>query len=259
MISLRSLLKNNKYKNIILTILGIILVFLIWTLISLSVNSSLFPTPDKAFIRFGEMFIDISTYEAIGGTLLRLLIALTISFIFSLLFGILAGLYDWIYRILNPLMIVLRTLPVAAIIYIMIVLLKPRYALFIITSLTMVPIMYEAFRSGIHNIDENIIDAVRLDSRVDSPRTIYKIMIPSAKESILLGIIQSLGLGMKVSLMAEILVGTNTIKGLGRLLYRGYIDLEIDKVLAVAMYAIILIGILDIALNFAKKKFKHSY
>lgn len=254
--SLKTLFQNKFARNIVFTLIGIGLIILVWFIISLTTYQSLFPHPGDVFKRFGQMFILGSTYEAIGGTLLRLIISLSISFLLALILGVLGGLNDVIYKILNPSVIVLRTLPVAAIIFIMIVLLKPAYALFIITSLTMFPLIYESIARGIKNIDNNVMDALRLETSKYSPRAVFQVVIPSAKENIILGIVQSLGLGMKVSLMAETLVGTDVIKGLGRLLYRGYLDLDMTLVFASAMYAIILIGIVDVILHFLKKHFE---
>lgn len=244
-----------KYKSFLFTIIGIALLFFIWFIISITTSKTLFPEPLEVFKRFGELFIKTSTYEAIGGTLLRLIISLSISFILALIFGLLAGLNKAIYQILNPTIIVLRTLPVAAIIFVLIVMLKPANALFIISGLTMFPLIYEAIASGIRNIDDNVMDALRLESSPYHPRSIFTVIIPSAKENIILGFIQALGLGMKVSLMAETLVGTDRIKGLGRMLYQGYLDLDMSLVFASAMYAIILIGLVDIILHFIKKQF----
>ena len=247
---------NHRYSVILFTVLGIGLVFLVWWIISLSTVESLFPAPGAVFIRFGELFIKGGTYEAIGGTLLRLIISLSISFLLSLIIGVFAGLNKAIYQTLNPLIIVLRTLPVAAIIFILIVMLKPMNALFIISGLTMFPLMYQSIASGIQNIDPAIMDSLRLECSAYNPRALTRIIIPSAKENIILGFIQALGLGMKVSLMAETLVGTDRIKGLGRMIYQGYIDLDMPQVFASALYAIILIGLIDIILHFIKKIYK---
>ena len=238
------------------TLLGIILVISLWWIISACLNSDLFPNPIDSFKRFWELFILPKTWNAIGGTLLRLLISLGISLAAGLILGIVAGLFEIIYKILNPLIIVLRTLPIAAIIYIMIVLLKPQYSLFIITNLMMFPLIYEAIASGIKNISCDITDTIKLDTRVSDPRAVTKIIIPMSLESIALGVVQSLGLGMKASIMAEVLVGTDTISGLGRMMYRGYIELDMVTVFAVAIYAIILIGLLDLLLSILKKKLK---
>lgn len=240
---------------LILTIIGILLVFFLWWIISYSVHSNLFPGPIETFKRFGELFITPKLYMALGGTLLRLIISLGISFFFALFLGLFAGLYEWLYIILNPLVIVLRTLPTAAIIYIMIVHLKPQYALFIITSLMMFPLIYEAIVSGVRKIDKDIYDALRLDCHKIHPKSLFGIIIPLSRDNLLLGIVQSLGLGMKVSLMAEVLVGTDTISGLGRLLYHGYIELDMPTVFAIAVYSIILIGLLDLIVHYLKKKF----
>ena len=243
-----------KYKNIIFTVIGIGLVFLIWWILSLIVSYNLFPNPGETFISFGELFITVRLWEAIGSSLLRLLIALLICFIFSMVLGIFSGLIDPLYRILKPLVITLRTLPVAAIMFALIVFLKPNYSLFIISNLMMFPLMYEAIVSAVRNIDQGIYDSIKLDNSLVHPRSITKVIIPSAKEGIILGIVQSMGLGMKVMIMAEALIGSNATKGIGNLIYNYYIDLQMSYVFALALYAIILIGIMDIIVNIIKKK-----
>lgn len=247
---------NKPYGKLITTLCGVGFIFLLWIIISLSANISLFPGPGAVFTRFGELFITSKLYEAIGGSLLRLLIAMGICLGSSLLLGLIGGLSSIFYRFFNPLIIVLRTLPTAAFIYILIVLLKPRYSLFIITSLVIFPIMYEAVASGIRNIDKGIMDSIRLEARIIHPRCLVNIIFPCARENIILGVIQSLGLGMKISIMSEVLVGTDTVKGLGRMIYHAYIDLDMPTVFAVSIYAIIIIGLLDIILHFLKKRLR---
>ena len=72
--------------------------------------------------------------------------------------------------------------------------------------------------------------------------------------TISLGIIQSLGLGMKVSIMAEVLVGNPKVKGLGMMIKNYYNYVEMDYVLALSLIGIILIGLLDLTLHLVKKK-----
>ena len=71
-----------------------------------------------------------------------------------------------------------------------------------------------------------------------------------------LGIIQSLGLGMKISIMSEVLCGTNKIKGLGRMIYFANQESNMLDLLAVSIIAIIIICLLDISLNILKKMIK---
>lgn len=244
------------YKNIILTTLGVILVFLIWWILALIINKTLFPGPIKTFIVLGELLGKAHTWKAIGGTLYRLIVAFALSFLAALIIGVFGGLSSTFRRILNPLVVVLRTIPTAAVIFVLIILTKPTNGLLIIDFLLMFPILYEAVVSGVKNIDKTLLDALKLDSGERTGNALTKVVIPMAWPYILLGIVQSLGLGMKVSIMSEVLCGDDRIPGLGRMINQAYQETNVPVIFAITVISIVLIAILDLLLNFLKKKFK---
>ena len=89
-----------------------------------------------------------------------------------------------------------------------------------------------------------------------SPQSIFKVLIPCASPYIFLGVVQTLGLGLKVSIMAEVLLGSTHCKGIGIAFYVAKLDLEYDVMFAYSIYAILIIGLLDIVLSLVKKKIK---
>lgn len=250
------------YKKQILTLiavtLGIIFLFFLWWVIALGVNNYLFPGPQTTLSTMFVLLGEISTWEAIGFTLLRLLISFLICVISAIIVGLIAGRYEYFAKFLNPLIVTLRTLPTAAIIFTLVILLKPVFSLQIILLLMMFPIIYQAVVDGVNNIDKSVIRAISVDANVMSFNSIFRIIIPCSWHSIILGSIQALGLGMKAGIMAEVLVGNNTVMGIGRILYRGYIEYQMDVVFAISIIAIILIGGIDILLHAIKKKYQIS-
>lgn len=252
---------NDKYRVLIYTLLGVLCLFLFWWLLSLLAKSkgasTLFPGPEVVIPIAFNMLKTKEIYEAIGGTLLRLAFAMLIGISAGLVFGILGGLFKSYRAFIKPFIITLRTIPTASVIFILIVLIEKEFASSIIVFLITFPILYEAVSTGIANIDKSIIDAVKIDGASTFKAT-FKIYLPLSTPYILLGVIQSLGLGMKVSIMAEILSGShyNDLPGIGQLLYLYSISLEADNILAVSLIAIFLVGLIEIALYFAKKKCK---
>ena len=251
-------LTNKWWFKLTITIFGIILVFALWLIISAIVsNEALFPSPIKVIPVFISFLGNINIYAAIGMTLLRLLISILISLLLALILGVIGGLVPTFHRLINPLVIVLRTIPTAAVILILIVLLKPVFALTIIVCLVTFPVLYEAVRGGIANTDESIKQSLKLETSLSNHKSIFKVLLPCSAPYIFLGIIQTIGLGMKVSIMSEVLVGNPNVNGLGMMIKNYYTYLEMDKVLAVSMYAIILIGLVDLLLSIVKKKINH--
>ena len=243
-----------RFKAPLFIILGVIAFFLAWWLLSLILNTSLLPSPLKVFLSLGPLLKDSYTYISIGWTLLRLFISVVVGFILGSFLGILGALNKAFYNFLRPLIIVLRTLPTATIIYLIIALTRTVVAPFIIVFLIVFPICYEAIITGIKSIDENIIMAFKVDG-TKTFRAIYRIYLPLAWPNLILGLVSSLGLGMKVCIMAEVLAGDN-IPGLGRMIYLSYMNVDMDNILAISLIAIILIGLTDIAIHYAKKLLK---
>lgn len=235
---------------------GILFVFLLWWVLAICLNTTLFPDPFKTFGVLGNLIIKPNTWSAIGGTLYRLIVSFLLSFAAALIVGIFAGLFPVMKNFLKPLIIVLRTIPTAALIFVLIVLLKPKMSLFIIDFLLMFPILYEAVCAGTENIDTSVIDALRLETKKSSPIAITKVIVPMAWPYVILGIVQALGLGMKVSIMSEVLCGDDKIPGLGRMIYAAYIETNMSSIFALTLIAIILSGILDLSLHYLKKKYK---
>lgn len=247
-----------KHAVIIYTGLGIGFVFLVWWLTSLIVKATLLPTfpgPEDAIPLFFELFALSSTWLAVGGTLLRLLISFVLAFLVGSLIGIVAGKSKAFRSFMRPLIITLRTLPTAAVILILIVLLKPAYAPIIIVFLVIFPISYESMVTGLRNVNKEIKEAAKIDG-ASRLQAIVRIDVPLSTPYILLGVVSSLGLGMKISIMSEIIAGSNRISGLGRLIHLAYIEADMTRIVAISIFAIILIGLIDLAMYFAKQKLK---
>lgn len=203
---------TNKY---VLTIIGCILFFVIWLLISLIVNETkmVFPDPWSTIQETGKILSTSYVYRCIGWTLLRMLIGFSASFIIALIFGILAGHFPAIRTILNPIVLAIKSIPTAALVFLFLVVSGARYAPIYIVVLISLPILYESIAAGIANIPEEIHDASRIDGG-GFWRIATKIRLPLALPYILVGIASSFALSFKIEIMAEIITG-DTKNGLG--------------------------------------------
>ena len=120
----------------------------------------------------------------------------------------------------------------------------------------MFPLIYENTVNGLVNIDENIINALKIDGN-RGLSSLFRVKLPLASSSINLGIIQSLGLGMKVTIMSEIISGSRNVYGLGFALRIAQEDVIYTDMWALTLIAIILIGIIELILYFVKRLLKN--
>ena len=111
-------------SNPFLYTVGLILVFVLWLLISFSLGQGnlVFPSPFQVFGETGRLLSDSFTYKSIGLSLLRTLEGFGISLAGALILGSLAGEIKPLQKILKPLMIVLKSAPTAAFVFLFILL-----------------------------------------------------------------------------------------------------------------------------------------
>ena len=137
-------------SNPFIYIVGILFIFLVWYIISISqgYGNIVFPTPFETLASTGEILSSSYIYKCIGWTLLRLLIGYSISFGFAIILGVFAGYFEKFYTFLKPLLIVLKSAPTAAFIFLFLILVGSRFASIYIVILVSFPILYEGVVGG---------------------------------------------------------------------------------------------------------------
>lgn len=240
-------------RKYILGTLSVVLIIIIWQLYALHIdNIYILPGPNIVFKTFIELLMNKNTYITVMTTFLRLIIALIISVIFGIILGILSGNYSDIDDFLHPIVSTLRSIPIASIIVIVLILIGHQLSLYIISFLMIFPIVYEASKAGVKNIDKSIQDATSLETNTKIT-IITKIQFPLAFPYIRTSLIQSIGLGFKVIVMAEFIAQSHI--GIGRALFDGSLSINYDKVFAWTIIIIILVTLIEQGLKRIEKAY----
>ena len=245
-------------KRVLYESLGVLFIFLIWEIIALCVNSnSLFPDVPTLFLTFGNLLIDGSVWLGFLESFGRTFGALFVSFILALILGLMSGLNNRFRYFLKPLIEVLKLIPTPCIVFlIFLYMLKlPNTGSIIITSIIVFPILYESFVTGITNIPESVKMSLRLEG-YHKAKSIFRVIIPQAFPYLLLGVLNSFGLGIKVSIVSEILLGTNSIWGIGRLIYSYQVLADYTKMFSIILLVIIIFLVIDVFLKLIKMALK---
>lgn len=194
---------KSKQLNIIFTFLGIITIIIAWMVASVIVNDDVvLPSIALTFKKLGEIIIDGHSYVVLGYTAFRLIICVGISFVISLILASLSTRFNAFSYYIRPFITLFRTIPVVAIIIIILVYVGVKSASMVIASLVILPLMYEGIYSGMKNINANILDEIKIQSNIN-PYIIRKIFIPLIRPNLEVAVISSLGLGIKVLVMSE--------------------------------------------------------
>ncbi|MDY0211095.1 MAG: ABC transporter permease subunit [Acholeplasma sp.] len=222
---------------------SILSLFLIWYVLYLWVDHPLLlPSISKTGMALISFFTQRDALMALMTTFGRLGVILGISFGVSFMLAYISYKKNYIEAFIHPYMVLFKTVPLVSIILILFVLLDYQITPYIITFLMIMPVLYQAFYTGLKTIDKDYIDVFTLEDNkiITSFRYLY---FPMIKTYLIMGVLQSIGLGIKVIVMAEFIIQSKV--GLGRYIYQARVNLEYDKIYAITIVLVCLSFLLE--------------
>ena len=245
---MNSIIKNKKTYYV----LGILFVFVSWEILSvISNNNFVVPSIELTFTALGKILIDKETYFILGSTLLRLLISISLCFVLGVVLAVLSNLSNSFKSFIKPMVVLLKTLPMAAVIIMLLVMVGRSYSPYFIIGVVVFPLIYEATLHGLEGIDKDIKDEVKLLSE-NNFQVFRSIYIPLTLPHILTSLIQSVGLGLKVLVMAEFIAETKNSIGEAIRFYKN--EATTEYVFAWSIILILFVLLVDSIINNLKKR-----
>ena len=231
---------------------GILFILLVWFFASRIVdNSIVIPKISEVLQALGSLLQTKQTYVVIFNTISRLILTVSISFVLALFCSILAGSITRVKDFLKPIMTLMRTTPVAAVIIILLMIFGNIKSPYIITSLVILPIMYEGILVSFENIDQGIIDEVKMLSNLNF-RVAKEVYLPIVTPQILSTLVATIGLGLKVMVMSEFIAQPNNTIGYVMLQEKNF--LEMDYVFAWTIVLVVFVLLVEELLKIIKTK-----
>lgn len=249
---MKSFIKNNGFY-----LLGIIILLLIWEIVSLLYkNDIVFPGLEQIGKGLKEIIINARTYKVLGSTIVRLLISLSISVVLAVVFASLARKFGWFKQIVTPLIGIFKSTPVASFIIIILVIVGHERSSIVISLLVMFPIIYEGFYNAFNSVSKEIKDEIKTISsfNFEIAKSIY---IPLSMPHITTTLLQSISLGLKSLVMAELLTMPRYSIGSELLTLKN--NLEMNKIMAWTLILILISIVFEIVLNSIKKRTELIY
>jgi NitT/TauT family transport system permease protein len=242
-----------KYQRQIFTYAGILFIFLLWILLSETIKEEIvlptIPTTVNALISLlGKGNTYLVLLNSIGG----LFLVIIIGFIVSLILSLIAFKFDGFKNFIQPVMSLFKILPVPAVIIFFLVQFSQAIIPYILTSMVVIPIMYEGLYASIISIDDDITDEVKMISNNTNVSVIFNIYLPIIRLGIIASLLQSIGIGLKVKVMTEFVA--NAPNSIGYELNQAKSWLAMDQVFAWTIILVLIVIILDFILSkFIKK------
>lgn len=234
---------TNRYT---LTFIGVVLFFILWYLIYVIVGQNIyvFPGPLTTIKRSFELFGDAYLYKCIWGSLYRMVIGFASASILAIIIGMIVGNHIKLKHVFNPTMIALRSIPTAAIVFLLLHLAGFNNAAPYVVGVIVFPMVYEATVSGYQNIDQKVLMAMRIDGNNHLQQN-FKVKLPLSMPYIAVGLTTSFALSFKIEIMAETLTSTSKSYGLGRAIAVSFAN-QTDGLISTFAYAFVAILIMMI-------------
>lgn len=240
-----------KNKNaVILSVVSLCIMWAVWIIAYYAVgNDYIIPSFKDTFLSFFKCLTEGEFWIAFAFTLLRTLGSFLISFLLAAACCALSSLSKIFKGLLNPLIVILRTLPTLAVILILLIWTNVTVAPIIVTILLLFPVTYSQFLAAVEGIDTDVLEMAKMYN-VSKRDRLLKIYLPMSAPAVFSQIGANVSLGLKVMISAEVL--SNTYKSLGGMMQNARVFLEMPRLAALTLVAVFS-GLL---LEFAFAQFK---
>lgn len=214
---------------------------IIWQLVSMWVDNSILLVGPLATLRILlEKIAEISFWQSIFGSLLRIVAGFLAGWILGLLLAAFSGGWDWFEDLIRPVMSLIKTVPVASFVVLFLIWFRTDLLAVVISMFVVLPNVYLNTLEGIKSTDEKLLEMATVYEihPLDKFFYIYRPALKPFWESCMK---LSVGMSWKSGVAAEV-IGTPDFS-VGEQLYMSKIHLDTAGVLAWTV-AIILVSML---------------
>lgn len=225
-------------KNLIFSLLALVALWLGWTIAYYALNNEyVLPSFGQTVAQCCRLLGEAAFWGAFANTFLRTLWAFLISFACGVGLALLAAFRAEVRAFLAPVVSVLRTVPTMAVILVLLLWTSPSVAPVVVSLLVLLPAVYAAALAGFDEVTSAYGDLSRAYA-VGTGRRICKMYLPLCAPVLLKQSGAILSMGLKITVSAEVL--SNTYRSLGGMMQEAKMFVEMSRLLALTLLAVVL-------------------
>lgn len=230
---------QNKLKDTLTFCLGIALIgVVIQAAGAIKGDALVFPGVDEIMQAFLRLITAEKTYALIWTTMKHLIASMAVSAVIGVALGMAMGMLPFLRKLLQPMMILLRSLPMVILIVIIMVVADYAHVPVLASSIVLVPMIAEAACEGCLRIDKELIDVYRMNANFNA-RILFQVYLPLMAGYLRQAWVNAAGMGVKLAVSTEYLVQTKN--SLGKAVHTsGYFN-EYQDIYAYALVMILLV------------------
>ena len=230
---------QSKIKDTLAFGLGIVLLgVVIQAAGALKGDALVFPGVEEILQAFFRLLGTGKTYVLIWTTLKHLMASMACATVIGVAMGVAMGMLPFLRKILQPMMILLRSMPMVILIVITMVVAKYSRVPVLASSIILTPMIAEAACEGCRRIDRELIDVYRMNAGFNA-RVLFRVYLPLMAGYLRQAWVNAVGMGVKLAVSTEYLVQTRD--SLGKAVYTSSYFYEYQDIYAYALVMILLV------------------
>ncbi len=231
-------MKDSIIKKYLRKILIVIFWLAVWEMVSRIVdNAIVMAGPVKTIIKCIELFYEQSFYYAVLYSFSRISAGFFAGLALAVIIAILSIKSPLFEEVIGPIVTVIKTVPVAAFVVLLLIWMGSNWLPFIISFLVVFPNIYVNLVEGLKNLDNELTEMADL-FEVSAYNRFFYIYRPQIKPFLVSSMKISLGMSFKSGIAAEVIAVP--AKAIGERLYLSKVYLDTAGVLAYTLVIVIL-------------------
>ena len=215
----------------------------VWFLLSLLVDRELLlPGPLQVLQKLGTMMLTGAFWSSVALSLLRILGGILAALILGVLLAVLTEHSSLAKALFSPLMLLVRSTPVASFIILALIWLGRDILPLFISALMVLPVVWANVSAGIAGRDPQLLEMAKVYG-LPRGRVFRRITVPSVLPHFRAALSSALGLGWKAGIAAEVL--TVPKQAIGRMIYESKLYLETTELFAWTLTVILLSFVIE--------------
>ena len=215
----------------------------VWLLLSLLTGSELLlPGPVQVLRKLAAMMATGAFWSSVALSLLRILGGILAALVLGVLLAVLTERSRLAKALFSPLMLLVRSTPVASFIILALIWLGRDILPLFISALMVLPVVWANVSAGIAGRDVQLLEMAKVYG-LSRGRIFRRITVPSVLPHFRAALSSALGLGWKAGIAAEVL--TVPKRAIGRMIYESKLYLETTELFAWTLTVILLSFVIE--------------
>lgn len=231
---------------------------LVWQGIAMLIDASatmggelLLPSPLRVLTVLAALVGEGTFWRAAFLSLARVFFGILAGALLGAVLAVLTAASRWCDLLLTPAVKVVRAVPVASFILLVLLWVRRDWVPVVISALMVIPVVWGAVRQGIDTADRQLLELCRC-YRFDRAKTLRLFWLPSVAPAFATGLATAMGLAWKAGVAAEVLCQPKY--AIGAQIYRTKLELATPELFAWTLVVILLSMAMEWLVKFLLRK-----